>query len=66
MTTTGHVTRQPTGVLECGSVNRRLKLTERGVTGAECQRQKMGTGTDYYTSLAALCRDYPGEPVPER
>jgi len=29
MTTAGHVTRQPIRVLEYGSVNRRLKLTEK-------------------------------------
>ena len=32
MTTAGHVTRQPIAVLESGSVNRQLNLTELGAT----------------------------------
>jgi len=32
MTTAGHVTRQPIGVLEHGLDNRRLRLTGRGAT----------------------------------
>jgi len=35
MTTAGHVTRQPIAVLESGSVNRQLNLTELGATGPQ-------------------------------